>query len=275
MLQDAEDDAGRRDDGGRREGTGTPPEERDTHDDQHGGREGIRLRGARISAAPQIELREREDRRREESVPDPGIDAPKALPHGGVHVHVPTVSGRAPGGVILQDDVSAAFPNLAFPTGRSSVVFGSLHAVSASRLAVVFAFIAGLAGAAQAAIAGALGRRVGSVQAAAFGTTVAALILVALAIALGRGSGILSVVHQPPWMWLIGALGATIVLAITFAPPLIGTFATVALLIAGQLIAGALIDAYGLLGSPRLPVTVTRASGLILVAVGAALTLKH
>ena len=152
---------------------------------------------------------------------------------------------------------------------------GSLLAVSATRLAIAFSFFAGLAGAAQAAIAGALGRRVGAVQAAGFGTAIAATLLVLLAVVLGRGGGMVAAVHQPPWLWLTGVLGATIVLAITFAPPLIGTFATVALLIAGQLIAGALIDAYGLLGSPRLPVTLTRATGLILVAVGAALTLRR
>lgn len=152
---------------------------------------------------------------------------------------------------------------------------GSLHAVSATRFAVAFSFVAGLAGAAQAAIAGALGRRVGAVQAAGFGTAIAATILILLAVVLGRGGGMVAAIHQPPWLWLTGVLGATIVLAITFAPPLIGTFATVALLIAGQLIAGALIDAYGLLGSPRLPVTLARAAGLILVAVGAALTLKR
>jgi transporter family-2 protein len=154
-------------------------------------------------------------------------------------------------------------------------VSGSLVAVSATRLAIAFSFIAGLSGAAQAAIAGALGRRVGAVQAAGFGTAIAATILVLLAVVLGRGGGMVSAIHQPPWLWLTGVLGATIVLAITFAPPLIGTFATVALLIAGQLIAGALIDAYGLLGSPRLPVTLTRATGLILVAIGAALTLRR
>jgi transporter family-2 protein len=154
-------------------------------------------------------------------------------------------------------------------------VSGSLLAVSATRLAIAFSFFAGLAGAAQAAIAGALGRRVGAVQAAGFGTAIAATILVLLAVVLGRGGGMVSAIHQPPWLWLTGVLGATIVLSITFAPPLIGTFATVALLIAGQLIAGALIDAYGLLGSPRLPVTLTRATGLILVAVGAALTLRR
>jgi transporter family-2 protein len=147
--------------------------------------------------------------------------------------------------------------------------------VSATRLAIVFSLIAGLSGAAQASIAGALGRRVGTVQAAGFGTAIAAILLVVLALALGRGGGLLAAIHEPPWLWLTGVLGATIVLAIAFAPPLIGTFATVALLIAGQLVAGVLIDAYGLLGSPRLPFTSTRAAGLILVAAGAALTLKR
>jgi transporter family-2 protein len=146
--------------------------------------------------------------------------------------------------------------------------------VSATRLAIAFSFVAGIAGAAQAAISGALGRRIGTVQAAGFGTVVAAILLVLLAVILGRG-GMVAAIHQPPWLWLTGVLGATIVLAIAYAPPIIGTFATVALLIAGQLTAGALIDAYGLLGSPRLPVTMTRATGLVLVAVGAALTLRH
>jgi transporter family-2 protein len=165
-----------------------------------------------------------------------------------------------------------------YPTGKAaftSLESGSLLAVSATRLAIAFSLVAGLAGAAQAAIAGALGRRVGTVEAAGFGTVIAASLLVLLALALGRGGGLISAIHEPPWLWLTGLLGATIVLAIAFAPPLIGTFATVALLIAGQLIAGVLIDAYGLLGSPRLPVTLTRAAGLILVAAGAALTLKR
>jgi bacterial/archaeal transporter family-2 protein len=147
--------------------------------------------------------------------------------------------------------------------------------VSATRIAIGMAFFAGLAGAAQAAVAGALGKRIGSVQAAAFGAIVVALVLVGLAVVVGRGGGIADALRQPPWLWISGFLGALILFTITFAPPLIGTFATVALLIAGQLIAGALIDAYGLLGSPRLPMTLTRATGLILVALGAALTLKR
>jgi len=156
---------------------------------------------------------------------------------------------------------------------------GSLQAVTATRLAVAFAFLAGLAGAAQAAIAGALGRRVGSVQAAAFGTVLAAAILVLLAVVLGRGGGIVAAIHEPPWLWLIGVLGATIVLTITFAPPLIGTFATVALLIAGQFVSSDLERAVRpLLSAPgivRLPYLEEREFWLAASAVDACLNLRY
>ena len=147
--------------------------------------------------------------------------------------------------------------------------------MTGTRLAIVFSLAAGIAGAAQASISGALGRRVGTMGAAGLGVVLAAILVVALAVALGRGGSIVSAIHQPLWLWLGGLFGAVIVLAIAYAPPRIGTFATVALLIAGQLAAGALIDAYGWLGSPRIPVTVARVAGLVLVTAGAALTLKR
>ena len=124
-------------------------------------------------------------------------------------------------------------------------------------------FAAGLAGAAQASVSGALGKRVGSVQAAAFGAILAAVLLVGLAVVAGRGGGI------------AGVFGAGIVLTRAYAPPRVGTFATVALMIAGQLLAGAAIDAFGWLGTERIPVTASRVIGLVLLTVGAALTLKR
>lgn len=147
--------------------------------------------------------------------------------------------------------------------------------MTGTRLAILFSFVAGLSGAAQAAISGALGRRIGTVQAATFGAVIGALLLVTIVVALGRGGGVVAGLHQPRWLWIIGPLGAAIVVSIAYAPPRIGTFATVALLIAGQLTAGALIDGFGLLGSPRIPVTAARVAGLVLVAAGAALTLRR
>jgi bacterial/archaeal transporter family-2 protein len=147
--------------------------------------------------------------------------------------------------------------------------------MTGTRMAIVFSLAAGIAGAAQASISGALGRRVGTIGSAGFGVILAAVLVIALALVLGRGGSVVAAIHEPLWLWLGGLFGAMIVLAIAYAPPRIGTFATVALLIAGQLAAGALIDAFGWLGSPRIPVTITRAAGLLLVAAGAALTLKR
>jgi bacterial/archaeal transporter family-2 protein len=142
-------------------------------------------------------------------------------------------------------------------------------------LAITLSFAAGLAAAAQASIAGALGKRIGTVQAAALTGLVGTMLIVGLVLVLGRGGGVIGAIHQPPWLWLSGVFGAVIVLAIAYAPPRIGAFATLALLIAGQLLAGALIDAFGVLGSPRIPVTGARVVGLVLVASGAALTLRQ
>ena len=70
-------------------------------------------------------------------------------------------------------------------------------------------------------------------------------------------------------------MGAIVVTSITFTAPRIGTFATIGLLIAGQLAMGVIIDAFGLFGLEKIPVTPARVAGLVLLAAGAALVLKR
>ncbi len=50
-------------------------------------------------------------------------------------------------------------------------------------------------------------------------------------------------------------MGAIIVAGITYSPTHIGVFATIGLLIAGQLVMGALIDAFGIFGVEKIPWT--------------------
>jgi bacterial/archaeal transporter family-2 protein len=147
--------------------------------------------------------------------------------------------------------------------------------VSATRIAISMSLVAGLAGAAQASISGALGKRVGSLPAAAFGGIVAAVLLICLAAFAGKAGFITDVLRQPAWLLISGVFGAGVVLTLAFAPQRIGTFATVALMIAGQLIAGAAIDAFGWLGNDRIQVTASRIIGLVLLTAGAALTLRR
>jgi transporter family-2 protein len=80
--------------------------------------------------------------------------------------------------------------------------------------------------------------------------------------------------HQPWWMLLGGVMGLLVVFTVTYAGPRIGVAATVGILIAGQLVAGAAIDKWGLFGSERIALHWPRLLGIALLTAGAALSLK-
>ena len=142
-------------------------------------------------------------------------------------------------------------------------------------LAVVLSLSAGLGGAVQATALGRLGDRIGTVQALAFSTVVAAAIgVTVLLIARQSLDGIAEGVRQPLWLWLGGALSAFIVLSITTATPRIGVTATVSVLIAGNLVMAAFIDRFGWFGVDQLGLTWQRLVGIALLAAGAALILR-
>jgi bacterial/archaeal transporter family-2 protein len=147
--------------------------------------------------------------------------------------------------------------------------------VSGSALAAVLAVAAGLAGSIQVALMSRLGERIGVLEALAFATAVtAAIALVILVLARGSLAGFGQAVHQPWWMLLGGIMGLIIVFTITFAGPRIGVAATVGILIAGQLVMGAVIDRWGLFGSERIALHWPRVLGIVLLAAGAALSLR-
>jgi transporter family-2 protein len=142
-------------------------------------------------------------------------------------------------------------------------------------LAVVLALSAGLAGSVQAAVMGKLGERVGIFEALAFSTIVAIVVgFTALLVVRHSVAGIGHAARQPVWLWTGGALSAFIVLAITVGPPRVGVTATVALVITGNLVMAALIDRFGWLGNDRIALHWPRVAGLVLLAAGAALTLR-
>ena len=148
--------------------------------------------------------------------------------------------------------------------------------MSATAGAVSLSLVAGSAGAIQVAISGAFGRRIGVLEATAFGSIVAATLVTTVALLARQGfGGVLEGLRAPPWLWLGGVMGAIVVTGITYAPPRIGTFATIGLLLAGQLATGVLIDAFGLFGVERIPLTYARVAGVALLAGGAILVLKR
>ena len=109
--------------------------------------------------------------------------------------------------------------------------------------------LAGLAGSVQVAVMGRFGGRIGVLEALTFSTAMQLVLSLAILLVgarrLRRARGTF---RTPAWMWLGGLMGLTVVLPITFAQPRIGATATIGILIAGQLVMGALIDRFGLFG---------------------------
>jgi transporter family-2 protein len=121
---------------------------------------------------------------------------------------------------------------------------------------------------------GRFGGRVGVLEALAFAAGVQlALSLAILLVARTGVGGLGGAFRTPAWMWLGGVMGLTVVLAITFAQPRIGATATIGILIAGQLVMGALIDRFGLFGVDQIAISPARLAGIVLLGIGAALSL--
>ena len=145
-----------------------------------------------------------------------------------------------------------------------------------SALAVVMSLSAGFAGSVQAAVLGRLGDRVGTVEAVGFSTLVAgATGILVLLVARRSLAGVQHGFHQPLWMWLGGILSAFIVLSITFAAPKIGGAAAIGLVITGNLVGAAGIDRLGWFGVTPIPLEWSRIVGILLLAGGATLVLRH
>jgi bacterial/archaeal transporter family-2 protein len=140
--------------------------------------------------------------------------------------------------------------------------------------AVALTVLAGLAGSVQVAVMGRFGGRIGTLEALTFSTCVQLVLSLAILVVTRTGVGGLGgAFRTPAWMWLGGVMGATVVFAITFAQPRIGATATIGILIAGQLVMGAVIDRYGLFGVERIDISLPRAAGIVLLGIGAALSL--
>ena len=158
---------------------------------------------------------------------------------------------------------------------KSSEAKTRVSAVSGNALATSLAVAAGLAGSVQVALMSRLGERIGVLGALAFSTAVTAVIAVLILLAARGSLGAFSrAVHQPWWMLLGGVMGLLIVFTITYAGPRIGVAATVGILIAGQLAMGAAIDRWGLFGSQQIALHWPRVLGIVLLATGAALSLR-
>lgn len=148
--------------------------------------------------------------------------------------------------------------------------------MSSAYVAAGLAMIGGLGGAVQIAVQGRLSDRIGTIEALACASLIGGLVALLVLLAARRSlDGIVRGIEGPKWMLLGGLMSAVIILSITVAGPRIGIVATTAVLIAAQFALGTLIDRFGWFGTEAVPLSWQRVAGLVLLAAGAALTLRR
>jgi bacterial/archaeal transporter family-2 protein len=141
-------------------------------------------------------------------------------------------------------------------------------------IAVTLAVLAGIAGSVQVAVMGRFGGRIGVFEALTFSTAVQLVFSLSILLAVRGGvGGLPQSLKTPAWMWIGGLMGLTVVGTITFAQPRIGATATIGILIAGQIAMSAVIDRFGLFGVDQIAISPARALGIVLLGIGAALSL--
>jgi transporter family-2 protein len=136
------------------------------------------------------------------------------------------------------------------------------------------AFTGGLV-ALQAPINSALGRSIGTWQAAfvSFAIGTAALALIA-ALASG-GMARIGGVRDVSLVYLTGGLlGAAYITSVLVTERALGLGGVTAATIAGQLAVSVVVDQFGLLGVARQPITATRAAGVVLLGLGTYLVVR-
>jgi bacterial/archaeal transporter family-2 protein len=153
-------------------------------------------------------------------------------------------------------------PTPEFPLPLSTVLLSALALVAGTALAV------------QAPINATLARFLAHPMAAATVSFAAgAVILAVVTLAVARGPAPFAGIRSTPPVLLLagGALGTFYVTTSIFLVPRIGAAALMALVIAGQLLAAAAIDHFGLFGVAMRELSVGRVAGLVAVALGALL----
>ncbi|MGX9135771.1 DMT family transporter [Rummeliibacillus sp. JY-2-4R] len=132
----------------------------------------------------------------------------------------------------------------------------------------LFAMVGGSALAIQSQINALLSKKVGVLEGATTSFSVGALALFFLALFFGKGN-LLNVFSVPKWQLIGGLLGALFIVVNIFSVNLIGVASTLMAVIIGQIVAGAIIDHFGLFGGAiyRLNTTKLIALGLMFVAI--------
>ncbi len=141
---------------------------------------------------------------------------------------------------------------------------------------VMATVVAGGLVALQAPINSTLGKSVGTFAAASVSFAIGLAVLVTITLVAGGGFGDVSNAGELRWYYLTGGLlGAAYVTSILVTVRTLGAGGVVAATVAGQLAVGVVVDALGVLGVERQPVTAAKVAGIALLAAGTYLVVRE
>lgn len=144
-----------------------------------------------------------------------------------------------------------------------------------SNLLLILAMLAaGVAVAIQPSINARLAEKTGFVEAATISFAVGTLVLFLVSLVIGQGS--LKRAAEADWWHLTGGFfGAFLVTMVIVGVPRLGTAAVLSLTIVSQLIAGLVMDHYGMFGMRGIPIDLKRALGVALLVAGVVLICRR
>jgi transporter family-2 protein len=130
-----------------------------------------------------------------------------------------------------------------------------------------FILAAGVASSVQAVVNSEVGRRTDPITAATISFAVGLAVLLVVGAVSGRLQ-LAEATQLPPILLTGGLFGVLIVTGFATVVPVLGVTESTLIYILGSLAAALAIDAFGLLGAPQIPVTLTRIAGIVLAVVG-------
>ncbi len=138
---------------------------------------------------------------------------------------------------------------------------------------VLIGLVSGIAVGLQSPLASMITQRLGMLE-SIFIIHIGGAILIAIPLIL-VGGGNLGNWRSLPWYALVaGSMGLIVVGGVSFMIPRVGIATAITLIIAGQLVISSILDHYGLLGVQVRPMDLPRILGLLIVFVGAWLTVR-
>lgn len=138
---------------------------------------------------------------------------------------------------------------------------------------ILIGLISGVAVGLQSPLASMISQRLGMLE-SIFIIHVGGALLITVPLIFLRG-GNLGDWRSLPWYALLaGSMGLIVVGGVSFLIPRIGVAASITLIIAGQLLISSLLDHFGLLGVHSRPIELQRVLGLLIVFLGAWLTIR-